>query len=78
MQANKFLETLSFSNIYLALFCNHHRYFVLGLIRQLTVSNSRVHVVSSAAVFWDVTQCSPLVVRRMPWNLQKANAQSIA
>ena len=59
MQANKFLETLSFSNIYLALFFNHHQYYVLGLIRQLTVSNSKVHVVSSAAVCWDVTQCSP-------------------
>ena len=43
MQATKFLETLSFRNIYLALFSNHHQDYVLGLIRQLTIPNLKVH-----------------------------------
>ena len=43
MQATKLLEILSFRNIYLALFCNHHQDYILGLIRQLTIPNSKVH-----------------------------------
>ena len=43
MQATKFLETLSFRNIYLTLFSNHHQDYVLGLIRQLTIPNLKVH-----------------------------------
>ena len=43
MQATKLLEILSSRNIYLALFCNHHQDYILGLIRQLTIPNSKVH-----------------------------------
>ena len=42
MQATKFLQTLSFRNIHLALFSYHHQGYVLGLIRQLTIPNSKV------------------------------------
>jgi len=43
MQATEFLGTLSFRNIYLALFSNHHQDYVLGLIRKLTIPNSKAH-----------------------------------